>query len=41
MLAQRARLLAFYDGLVYNLRKHKITTEIPNMSKKLNNEFLY
>ena len=27
MLAQRARLLAFYAGLVYNLRKHKITTE--------------
>ena len=27
MLSQRARLLAFYAGLVYNLRKHKITTE--------------
>ena len=36
MLAQRARLLAFYAGLVYNLWKHKITTEKPNMSKELN-----
>ena len=33
MLAQRARLLAFYTGLVYNLWKHKITIEKPNMSK--------
>ena len=33
MLSQRARLLAFYAGLVYNLWKHKITTEKPNMSK--------
>ena len=33
MLSQRARLLAFYAGLVYNLWKHKINTEKPNMSK--------
>ena len=33
MLAQRARLLAFYASLVYNSWKHKITTEKPNMSK--------
>ena len=41
MVSQRARLLAFYAGVVYNLWKHKITTEKPNMSRKLNNEFLY
>ena len=33
MLSKRARLLAFYAGLVYNIWKHKITTEKPNMSK--------
>ena len=33
MLAQCARLLAFYASLVYNLWKHKITTKKPNMSK--------
>ena len=33
MLAQCARLLAFYASLVYNLWKHKITTAKPNMSK--------
>ena len=35
MLAQRARLLALYAGLIYNSWKHKITTKKPNMSKTL------
>ena len=39
MLAQRARLLSFYAGLVYNSWKHKITTEKPNMSKNSSMNF--